>query len=107
MAPSGRSPSMRLTELATPTIGSTIGAYKLLGLLGRGGMGTVFRAEHTMLDREVAIKVIHPEMVVKAGFLERFFNEARAVNKIRHKHIVDIYDIGQTDEGLAYCVMEL
>jgi serine/threonine protein kinase len=88
-------------------VGQLIGPYRVLSQLGRGGMGEVYRAEHTLLGREVALKTIRPEMAERRSVLERFFNEARAVNAIGHPNIVDIHDVGRTPEGMPYCVMEL
>ncbi|HEX4422450.1 MAG TPA: serine/threonine-protein kinase [Kofleriaceae bacterium] len=86
--------------------GSTIGQYRVTALIGQGGMGEVYAAEHTLLGRPAAIKVLHPEMSQKQDVVMRFFNEARAATAIRHPGIVEIYDFGWTPEGAAFIVME-
>jgi serine/threonine-protein kinase len=86
--------------------GRTIGQYRLTGLIGRGGMGAVYAAEHTLLGRPAAIKVLLPELSQKQDIVMRFFNEARAATAIRHAGIVEIYDFGWTPGGEAFIVME-
>mgnify|MGYP002140519901 CR=1 FL=1 len=75
-------------------------------MLGKGGMGTVFEAVHEAIERRVAIKILHPEYARTSEFAARFFNEARAVNKIDHPGLVQVNDYGQTPDGTAYIVME-
>jgi len=87
--------------------GRTIGNYRLTGTLGVGGMGTVYRAEHVLIGRAVAIKLLLPELTTHREIVTRFFNEARATSAIKHPGIVEIFDFGYTDEGHAYIVMEL
>lgn len=70
-------------------------------------MGAVFEAEHTSIARHVAIKVLHPEYAVRQELVQRFFNEARAVNLVEHPGLVQISDYGQAEDGTAYIVMEL
>ena len=81
------------------------GKYRLLELLGSGGMGDVYRAEHTFAGRVVAVKLLHADLADDPEFTRRLFLEAQAVNKIRHPNIVDIVDAGPSDEG-PYVVME-
>ncbi|HEV8323673.1 MAG TPA: protein kinase, partial [Myxococcota bacterium] len=69
-------------------------------------MGTVWLAEHEAIGRKVAIKVLHPEFAVKDAIVQRFFNEARAANRVQHSSIVDVYDYGRSPEVGAYLVME-
>src|SRR5487761_1133239 len=87
--------------------GGQIGRYRILGTLGRGGFGTVYRAEDPELGRQVAIKVLHPHLAANNSFVVRFRAEARAAARLRHPHIVTIYDVGQTEDGSSYLVMEL
>lgn len=89
----------------TFNIGDTVGAYKLVKELGRGGMGTVFKAYHAVLDRYVAIKSIHPDLKNDAAFLSRFLREARVVAKLDHPNIVPVYDFS-THGGQPYLVMK-
>ena len=92
---------------AAPTPGTSLGSYRLLDVLGEGGMGTVYRAEHSQLGRQVAIKVLHPDLARNGESLARFFREARAVNTIRHPNIVDVTDLIELEGGTAFIVMEL
>ena len=87
--------------------GSPIGPYKVIKKLGEGGMGAVFQAVNEAIERQVAIKVLHPEFAKVPEFTTRFFNEARAVNRIEHPGVVQIGDFGQLPDGTAYIVMEL
>ena len=91
-------------------IGTTVdGKYKILDLLGRGGMGAVFRPLHLGTDRTVALKVIVPDYAGRSDFLARFEREARACGRLRHPNIVDVTDFGYDDSGdrrIAYLVME-
>ncbi|MFO0740871.1 MAG: serine/threonine-protein kinase [Labilithrix sp.] len=89
-------------------VGQTIsGKYKLLRLLGDGGMGSVFEAEHMRLGTHVAIKVLHTELARRSGIAERFVQEARVSAQIRSPHVVQVTDVDHTPEGIAYLVMEL
>ena len=87
-------------------VGSTLGSFELVALLGKGAMGRVFRARHVRLGREVAVKVLNPEFVARPDVVQRFFREARVVNDIDHEHIVEVTDFVESP-GLAYLVMEL
>ncbi len=88
-------------------LGATIGTYVVRARLATGGMGSVYLAEHTTLDKRVAIKVLLPEMSVDRTTVTRLFNEARATSAIHHPSIVEIFDFGYTPDGQAYIVMEL
>ncbi len=79
--------------------------YRLLGLLGVGGMGEVHRAEDTRLRREVAIKILHPEAAASKEWLSRFRREARLASALQHPHICTIHELGE-HEGQAFIVME-
>lgn len=81
--------------------------YRLESRLGVGGMGAVYRARHLLIDRVVAIKILQPERRGEEHFRAWFLREARAANRINHANIVDISDFGETEDGLAYLVMEL
>jgi serine/threonine-protein kinase len=87
--------------------GTVLGAYRIANKIGAGGMGQVFIAEHTMLGRRAALKVLHPEMSAREDIVRRFFNEARAATAIPDPGIVQIFDFGYSEEGAAYIVMEL
>ncbi len=86
--------------------GTTIGQYRVTGVIGRGGMGAVYAAQHTLLGRSAAVKVLLPELSQKQDIVMRFFNEARAATAIRHPGIIEIYDFGWTPTGAAFIVME-
>src|SRR5215831_2484959 len=87
--------------------GALAGEYVIQKTLAAGGCGTVYFAEHRILKRQAAVKVLHRELAGSADMLERFVREARAVNLIRHPNIVDIYEFGQLQDGRPYYVMEL
>jgi serine/threonine protein kinase len=78
--------------------GTRLGPYEILGLIGAGGMGEVYRARDERLDREVAVKVLSPRLSREASGLRRFEQEARAAGSLNHPNIVDVHDVG-THEG--------
>ena len=80
------------------------GRYELLEELGRGGFGTVYKAEDQVLGRLVAIKILHPALVVETNFIERFRQEARTAAMLDHSNLVPVYDFGET-EGRYYIAM--
>lgn len=84
----------------------TLGKYHILGELGSGGFATVFRALDTTLDREVALKVLHPQLLVDQTTVARFQREARAAARLQHPNIVTIYEVGAVGERL-YIAMAL
>ncbi len=88
-------------------IGTQIGAYRIIEQIGAGGMGSVYRAQHVMLGREAAVKVLHPEYNARPDVVTRFFNEARAATQVADPGIVQIFDFGHHTDGSAYIVMEL
>jgi serine/threonine-protein kinase len=88
-------------------LGRQIGPYRLLERLGAGGMGTVYSAEHTLIERKVALKVLSPELAALDGAVDRFLLEARSASRIGHEHVIDVYDLGQTPDGYVYMAMEL
>src|SRR5262245_21457096 len=85
--------------------GSHLGPYEILSAIGAGGMGEVYRARDTRLDRTVAVKVLAPNLSGSPEYRQRFEREARAVATLSHPHICPLYDIGAHD-GLDYLVME-
>lgn len=84
----------------------TIGPYRVIREVGKGGMGAVYEAIHPQIERKVAIKVLHPQYAVNEQVVQRFFNEARAVNIVNHPSVVQISEFGQQPDGTAYIVME-
>ena len=87
-------------------IGQSIGNYRVTRLLGEGGMGMVYLAEHPTLGRRAAVKVLHPDLAASQEMIERLFNEARAANAIGHPGIVEVSDLGLLPSGTPYIVME-
>jgi hypothetical protein len=88
------------------TSGTRLGPYEIVAPLGAGGMGEVYRARDTKLDRDVAIKVLPPQLAENAIALARFEREAKAVAALSHPNILSIFDFG-TEHGVAYAVTEL
>ena len=96
------------TEVDDPLIGRILDdKYRLDERLDGGGMGTVYRGTHLLIDRPVAIKVLNPRFVKDKVAQERFRLEARAAGRVRHINAVAVTDFGRTSEGLLYVVMEL
>lgn len=90
-----------------PYIGRVVaGRYRLEARLGEGGMGVVYRARHVLIDRVVALKLIRPDLRGESHLRAWMLREARAANRVDHAHIIDIHDIGETEEGELYLVME-
>jgi putative nucleotidyltransferase with HDIG domain len=85
-------------------VGQVVGGYRLVTALRSGGMGTVYYAEHTVIGRRAAVKVLHPEVSRNPQLVARFLVEARAANDIRHPNVVEITDLGQSGD-LHYIVM--
>src|SRR4029453_13617596 len=85
--------------------GHRFGPYEILAPIGAGGMGEVYRARDTRLDRTVAIKVLPAPLAADTEFRQRFEREARAVSSLNHPHICTLFDIGSQD-GIDFLVME-
>jgi len=92
--------------LPLPGPGARFGRYQILAELGRGGMGIVCKARDTQLDREVALKMVRPEVAANPGAADRFLREARALAAVRHDHVVEVYDYGEID-GVRFVAMPL
>lgn len=86
--------------------GATVGRYRIVERIGRGGMGAVYKAYHSSLDRFVAIKVLPDDLAEDPNFLERFRVEAMSVARLKHPNIVSVFDFGE-DSGAPYLVLEL
>ena len=89
----------------TETTGSTVPRYRILALIGTGGMGVVYRAEDTLLGRAVALKFLPPMLTPNPRAKARFLNEARAASALDHPNICTIYEVGETAEGQLYLAM--
>jgi eukaryotic-like serine/threonine-protein kinase len=86
--------------------GQSIGSYRILNKIGTGGMGAVYLAEHPLIGKKVALKVIHRELANNREVVQRFFQEAKAVTRIGNEHIIEIHDFGVTPEGDHFYIME-
>ncbi|HEX2691787.1 MAG TPA: serine/threonine-protein kinase [Kofleriaceae bacterium] len=91
-----------------PLLGQILaGRYLIQKKLGEGGMGTVYLATHNILEKQVALKVLHGEFARKPELVERFMQEAKAASRIRHENVIDISDFGTTSDGMVFFAMEL
>ena len=103
-------PTQRVTspgKTTDPMLGRVIaGRYRLEARAGEGGMGVVYRSRHVLIDRVVALKLIRPDLRGETHLRAWMLREARAANRVDHAHIIDIHDIGETEEGELYLVME-
>ena len=84
--------------------GKKFGAYEVVGLLGEGGMASVYKARQPAMDRYVAVKILPHEFMHNDLFMERFQQEVRLIAKLEHKHILPVYDYGES-KGIPYLVM--
>src|SRR5688572_21322380 len=92
------------------TPGHRLGPYEIVGPIGQGGMGEVYRGRDTRLDRDVAIKVLPPLLAGDPQFLSRFQREAKSISALNHPHICGLYDVGEAAIGaetLHYLVLEM
>ncbi len=87
-------------------IGRVLGSFRLTEEIGTGGMGVVYGAEHTLIGKPAAVKVLRPELSANEVVVKRFFHEAKATSSIEHPGIVEVFDFGFADDGAAYIVME-
>ncbi len=92
------------TTLASGTV---VGEYEIEGKIGEGGFGTVYRAQHPLIGKTAAVKVLSLEFSANPEMVSRFVAEARAANTIRNQNIIDIFNFGRLDDGRHYFVMEL
>ena len=94
------------TNSSDPLVGSIIGSFKIVKILGRGGMGTVYLGEHTVIGSKVAIKILLDRLAAEESLVARFYAEARAVNLIGHENIVNVFDMNMVPPRRYYLVME-
>src|SRR5262245_36712050 len=97
----------RAIDDPTEHVGEVLGSYRVIELLGKGGMGYVYRAEHIKLGREVALKLLRSDYSRRRDAVARFFQEARTVNRVRHRNIVDVTDFVELEDGTTFIIMEL
>ena len=98
--------SQVLAPRQDPVIGQTVGAWKIHAKLGEGGMGAVYLARHPKLRKEVVVKVLKPELADRPRRVERFLREARLGARLSHPNLVSVQDVGTSECGLHYMVME-
>jgi len=91
---------------ATPMIGTTVSHYRILDKIGEGGMGVVYKAQDTRLERLVAVKFLPPGLAVLDSARHRFVNEARAASSLNHPNVAIVYDVGEAEYS-SFIVMEL
>jgi serine/threonine protein kinase len=103
---STREPNLNRVIPADARAGTTVGKYKLHQIVGRGGMGVVYRGEHVYIGKEVAVKILHDGYGGREESIKRFLREARAASLINHPNIVDITDFGKSNDGTVFFVME-
>jgi serine/threonine-protein kinase len=96
-----------LVTVPDPLIGRVVqDRYLIEALLGSGGMASVYRGRHQLIDRQVALKFLKAKQARDETSRARFLREARAVNRVQHEHIIDVSDFGETSDGMVYMVME-
>ena len=96
--PGPRAPDAYNPSAHAPAGRFRLGPYEILSLIGAGGMGEVYQARDTRLDRKVAVKVLAPELADDPEFSARFEREAKAISSLNHPHICGLYDIGRADQ---------
>src|SRR5262245_36237304 len=87
--------------------GAMVGEYRIERRLGSGTFGAVYAGEQPLIGKKVAIKVLHKKFAAETSVVSRFVSEARAVNRIRHRNIIDIFSFGLLEDQQPYFVMEL
>src|SRR5438477_2537054 len=96
-----------LQRPSDPLVGQTLaGKYKIEKLIKRGGMGAVYIGKHVLMDKTVAIKVLHPSLALDDDVVARFSREAKAASRISHPHAVSVTDFGESENGVVFLVME-
>ena len=80
--------------------------YRIIRKLGEGGMGAVYQAEHALIEKRIALKILFPDLTRRPDLVARFLQEAKSASRIGHENVIDISDFGQSPEGLVYIAME-
>lgn len=96
-----------LEKLEDPLVGQTLAEkYRIEELIAEGGMGAVYRGTHVLMDKTVAVKVLHPALAADDKIVARFSREARAASRISHPHALNVTDFGESENGIVFLVME-
>src|ERR1041384_5387421 len=96
-----------LVKMGDALLGQTLaGKYRIDERISEGGMGTVYRATHVLMEKLVAIKVLHPTLAADDRIVARFTREAKAASRISHPHALNVTDFGEADNGIVFMVME-
>src|ERR671933_2561017 len=96
-----------LEKVDDTLLGQTLaGKYRIEELINEGGMGAVYRGTHTLMDKTVAVKVLHPALAADDKIVARFTREAKAASRISHPHALSVTDFGEAENGIVYLVME-
>src|SRR6185369_17025656 len=92
---------------ADPLIGRVVSErYRILRKVGQGGMGVVYLAEHALIEKKIALKILFPELTRRSDLVARFLQEAKSASRIGHENVIDIFDFGQLPDGMVYLAME-
>src|SRR3954462_6387115 len=90
-----------------PLLGKVLSdRYRILKKLGEGGMGFVYLAEHVVIEKKIALKILFPDLTRRADLVQRFMQEAKSASRIGHENVIDITDFGQSPEGYVFIAME-
>src|SRR5689334_4394871 len=90
-----------------PLIGLVLSdRYRILRKIGEGGMGCVYQAEHALIEKKIALKILFQELTRRPDLVARFLQEAKSASRIGHENVIDISDFGQSPDGLVFIAME-
>src|SRR6266498_3186979 len=90
-----------------PLIGQVLSErYRIVRKIGEGGMGAVYQAEHALIEKKIALKILFPDLTRRADLVQRFLQEAKSASRIGHENVIDITDFGQSPEGYVFIAME-
>src|SRR5580765_7369097 len=90
-----------------PLIGKVVSErYRIVRKIGEGGMGAVYQAEHALIEKKMALKILFQDLTRRPDLIQRFLQEAKAASRIGHENVIDISDFGQSPEGLVFIAME-
>src|SRR5580765_544291 len=90
-----------------PLIGKVLSErYRIVRKIGEGGMGAVYQAEHALIEKKIALKILFQDLTRRPDLIQRFLQEAKSASRIGHENVIDISDFGQSPEGLVFIAME-